>query len=208
MRIGIVGTGNMGAGLARHLARLGHEVVIANSRGPGSLVALATELGEGVRPDTPAGAVGNAELVFLAIPYFTVGEIARSAAPWGGKVVVDLTNYYPGRDGAELDPGEESSSVLVARQLEGARVVKAFNTIESRRLAGGARPDAAEDERDAIFVAGDDEDAKALVAGLVRDIGFAPVDTGGLGDGGRRQQPGTPVYGAPLTAAQARAALG
>ncbi|HEX8102293.1 MAG TPA: NADPH-dependent F420 reductase [Solirubrobacteraceae bacterium] len=207
MQIAIVGAGKVGAAIAGHLARLGHEVVLANSRGPESLAALAAELGPPARADTVEGAVRDAELVVLSVPYKAVDEIARAAAPWDGKIVIDATNYYAGRDGAELDPGEESSSALVAGKLAGARVVKAFNTLYAESTATEGRPDAPEDDRLAVLLAGDDEDAKATVAGLVRDMGFAPVDHGSLREGGRAQEPGTPLYGAQLTGAETRAAL-
>ena len=109
----------------------------------------------------------------------------------------------PQRDGEQHDPQGQSTS-HVARAFPAARVVKAFNRIHYRRLERDARP--VGDDRLAIPVAGDDPEAKATVAGLVREIGFAPVDTGSLADS-RRQEPGSPVYNEPLTAAQAKEAL-
>jgi hypothetical protein len=119
--------------------------------------------------------------------------------------VVDANNYYPARDGsiAELDDDSTTSSELLAAHIPASKVVKAFNTMHYRPLAGEGRPDAPRDERLAIFLAGDDEDAKRTVAGLIDELGFAPVDTGGLADGGRRQQPGAPVYNAPMKAPDA-----
>jgi len=95
-----------------------------------------------------------------------------------------------------------TSSEYVAEQLPGARVVKAFNTMYWETLRDAAGREGA--DRLAVFVAGDDAEAKALVAGLVEDVGFVPVDTGGLVDGGRRQQPGTPLYDRPMTETEAR----
>lgn len=117
-----------------------------------------------------------------------------------------MTNYYRQRDGAGADPGGRGSSEVVAALVPGARVVKAFNTIWSERLlreGGPAGPD-----RLAVFYAGDDDDAKRTVAGLIAQAGFAPVDTGSLQDGGRRQQPGSDVYDVPMTEAEARERLG
>jgi predicted dinucleotide-binding enzyme len=91
--------------------------------------------------------------------------------------------------------------------LPGAHLVKAFNTLFARDLASSGRPDLPVDERTAILLAGDDPQAKELVSRLVEEIGFAPVDTGGLRDGGRLQQPGSPLYARRLTGAEARAAL-
>jgi 8-hydroxy-5-deazaflavin:NADPH oxidoreductase len=203
MKIGIVGSGRMGRAIAGHLSRAGHVVRLSNSRGPGSLDEIAGDAG--ATPATIADAVASSEVVFLAIPYKAVDQVAASGAPWDGKLVVDLTNYYEGRDGAELDPGDESSSVLVARRLLGARVVKAFNTILWSRLEEESRP--AGPERLAIFLAGDDAGANAVVAGLIDDAGFAAVETGSLAAGGRRQQPGSAIYNVPLTAAEAEALL-
>lgn len=206
MDIGIIGAGKMGRALAGNLARVGHQVMLSNSRGPDTLSGVVAELGDGVRAGTTREAVAFGEIVFLAIPYFAVEETARDSGPWDGKLVVDLTNYYAGRDGKELDPGDESSSVIVASHLPGARVVKAFNTILWSLLKDEARPPGP--DQLAIVVAGDDEDAVRTVEGLIREIGFIPVRTGSLRDG-RRQEPGAAVYTTrPLTAAEAEALLG
>lgn len=205
MRIAIIGAGSMGQALARHLARLGHEVALSNSRGPESLGSLVDDLGPGVSAAEAKAAVAPAEVVFVAIPYKAVEETLPAAGPYDGKVVVDLTNYFPPRDGVQLDPKAEASTAVVARHLAGARVVKAFNTIWSKRLEDDARP--AGPDQLAIPVAGDDPEAVALVAGLVRDMGFAPVQSGPLRDS-KRQEPGSPVYNEPITAEEARERLG
>ena len=124
-----------------------------------------------------------------------------------GKIVVDAMNYYRQRDG-QLPLDGLTSSELVARHLAGARVVKAFNTMYFQTLASEGNPSAPVDERLALFLAGDDAAAKAVVARLIEEIGFAPIDTGTLHEGGRRQQPGSDIYNTPLTGAEARAALG
>ena len=123
--------------------------------------------------------------------------------------MIDANNYYPQRDGqiAELESGETTSSELLARHLNGARIVKAFNTMNFRPLGSEGRPNAPHAERLAIYLAGDDDRAKEIVAGLIDEIGFAPVDTGNLHEGGARQQPGTPIYNNPMTAEEAEAAL-
>jgi predicted dinucleotide-binding enzyme len=118
-------------------------------------------------------------------------------------------NYYPGRDGAiaELDSGEITSSELVARHLDSARIVKAFNTLQSVSLAEEGTH-AGNPSRLVLFVAGDDTEANRIVADLIDEIGFDAVITGSLADGGRLQQPGSPVYGAEVTIAEAAEALG
>lgn len=203
MRIGIIGSGNIGGTLARRLAALGHDVAVANSRGPGSLADLAAETG--ARAATVQEAAEGAELVVLAVPLWAVAELP--AEPLAGRVVVDANNYYPGRDGT-IEPVESGtpSSRWTAERFAGAAVVKAFNTIPARRLLEAGRP-AGDPGRLALPVAGDDEAAKRTVMALVDELGFDPVDGGGLDDS-RRQEPGTPVYATDLDAEGVRAALG
>ena len=200
MRIGIIGSGNIGGTLTRRLSALGHDVTVANTRGPDSLADLASETG--ATPATPQEAVAGAELVMIAVPLRAVPELPDL----DGKLVVDANNYYPGRDGQiEAIEGGAASSRWVADQLPGARVVKAFNTIQWSHLLERGRP-AGEPGRIALPVAGDDADAKATVMALVESLGFDAVDGGDLDDS-RRQEPGTAVYGADLDADRTRAAL-
>jgi 8-hydroxy-5-deazaflavin:NADPH oxidoreductase len=123
--------------------------------------------------------------------------------------VIDTGNYYPARDGNidVLDSDETTSTELLGEGLPGARLVKAFNTMNYVPLGNEGRPGQPRAERLAIFLAGDDPGAKDVVAGLIDELGFAPVDTGSLAEGGRRQQPGAPVYNNPLRAEEAEAAL-
>jgi 8-hydroxy-5-deazaflavin:NADPH oxidoreductase len=205
MRIGIIGSGRIGATVAKLLTRAGHEVAIANSRGPHTLAATAEQTG--ARPVTVEEAAAWGDVVVVAIPLHAIGSLPSGA--FAGKVVIDANNYYPGRDGAieRIDAGETTSSELLAEHLAGARVVKAFNTMYFETLGQEGRPRAPRDERLVLFVAGDDEDAKRRASALIEEIGFAPVDTGPLGEGGRRQQPGEPIYNAPMTAPEAERAL-
>jgi predicted dinucleotide-binding enzyme len=124
-------------------------------------------------------------------------------------VVVDTTNYYPRRGGAfaELDRDGATSTELLARQLPGAPVVKAFNTVYWERLRDQGRPRSVTD-RLAVPLAGDDAEAKRIVAGLIGELGFDPVDTGRLAAGGRLQQPGGAAYNVVLTGEQLRQRLG
>jgi predicted dinucleotide-binding enzyme len=204
MDIGIIGAGNIGATAARLLVRAGHRIAIANSRDPETLAPLVAELGDGARAATVEEAADFGDVVLEAVPFGRLRELPADRL--AGKVVIDAANFYPRRDG-ELDLGGRTHSEVVAEHLRGARVVKAFNTIYFRRLAEGGRPEAPLGERLAIFLASDDEEAKRVVAGLIEEIGFAPVDTGGLREGGRRQEPGSDIYNQPLTGAEAREAL-
>jgi predicted dinucleotide-binding enzyme len=204
MRIGIVGSGNIGATAARLFAAAGHEVAVANSRGPETLAGLVDELGHRARAETVESAAEFGEVVLVAIPFVSYTDLP--AAQLTGKIVIDAGNYYPSRDGhyPALDADETTSSELLAEQLPDARVVKAFNTLYWEHLRDNGAP-AAGAERRALFLAGDDQDAKDRVVALIEDIGYAPVDAGSLAVGGRSLQPGGPLSGVLLTEAEATA---
>lgn len=204
MRIGVIGAGNIGGTAARLFADAGHEVVISNSRGPET---LRTEEGDGIRAGTVEEAAEFGEVVLVAIPF---GE--RETLPvdeLSDTTVIDAMNYYPGRDGkiAELEDDSTTSSELLARHLDSSRIVKAFNTMEAGTLEEDGRR-SGDHRRLVLFVASDDELAKRTVMELIDEVGFDPVDTGELADGGRVQQPGSSIYGAELTNPEAREALG
>ncbi|HEX7745692.1 MAG TPA: NADPH-dependent F420 reductase [Micromonosporaceae bacterium] len=202
MRIGIVGAGMVGGSLAALLGARGHDVRLSNSRGPQTLRDQVAVLPATVRAATVEEAARGGEVVVVAIPLHRFTELPAEA--FAGKIVIDTGNYYPQRDGVlpPLESGQATSSELVAGHLTGARIVKAFNTIYFQNLRDDGRPDAPDEERVAIPLAGDDPEAKDVVAGLIREIGFAPVDTGTLAEG-RRQEPGTPVYGQVVGPAEA-----
>jgi predicted dinucleotide-binding enzyme len=207
MRIGIIGSGNIGAAAARLFVEAGHELAIANSRGPESLTDLVDSLGERAQAATAQDAAAFGDLVLVAIPFGRYPELPSE--PLDGTTVIDATNYYSQRDGRfpELDDDGTTSSELLAAHLPGARVVKAFNTMYWKTLGDAGKPDGG-DDRLALFIAGDDQDAKELVSRLVEEIGFTPVDTGSLAEGGRLQQPGSPIYAKDLPAHEAKKALG
>jgi 8-hydroxy-5-deazaflavin:NADPH oxidoreductase len=205
MRIGIIGSGNVGGTLARLLAGAGHEVVLANSRGPESLAGLVAEIGLAATATTLSGSAEAGEVVVVAIPFFRYTDLP--AAELAGRIVVDATNYYGGRDGSfpDIEAGQTGSSELLAAVLPGARLVKAFNTIHFRHLAGDGVPTGTPGRR-AIPIAGDDAQAKATVAALIDQIGFDAYDAGSLA-AGRRFDPGTPLFNVALTSDEVAAAL-
>ena len=205
MMIGIVGSGRIGGTVARLFVRAGHEVALSNSRGSASLTKLAASLGPKVRAATVEEAIRFGEVVFLALPWIRRGTLSAFARLCAGRIVVDATNPYSAT-GQVVDLGDTTSSEEVARILPGARVVKAFNTMYYVTLGRGSKP--SKEGRLVLFVAGDDRDAKKVVSQLIEEIGFAPMDTGGLREGGRRQQPGTSIYARDLTLPQAEALLG
>jgi predicted dinucleotide-binding enzyme len=204
MKIGVIGAGMIGATAARLFVKAGHDVAISNSRGPASLAELEAELKPRGRAATALDAARFGEIVLLAVPWRNP-EALPPAGEVAGKIVIDAMNPY-GKDGSVTDLGQSTSSEETRKRLPGARLVKAFNTIWFRHLAERGRPDLPVGERHAIFVAGDDEDAKRVVTRLIEEIGFGAVDTGSLAVGGQRQQPNTPLYNKVMTVEQARRA--
>jgi predicted dinucleotide-binding enzyme len=206
MRIGIIGAGNIGGTLARRLTALGHEVSIANSRGPQSLKALAEETG--AKPVTVPEAARAGDVVIVTIPEKSITELPADLFDGVPEnvAVVDTGNYYPRqRDGLipEIEGGTTESR-WVSNRLRRS-VVKAFNNIFARSLGERGKPKGAKG-RIALPVAGDDARAKQTVMRLIDELGFDPVDAGSL-DESWRQQPGTPVYTKDFDAERLRRGL-
>lgn len=206
MQTGIIGSGNIGSAVACRLVALGHEVVMANSRGPASLADKAETIG--IVPGTLQDAVRAADFILLAIPEFAVARLPAglfaTCAP--DVVVLDAGNYYPGlRDGqiAAIDQGT-ADSMWVAETI-GHPVLKMFNTIHANRIVESGLP-AGTPGRICLPVAGDDPAAKAKAISLAEAMGFDGLDAGPLAESWR-QQPGTPVYCQHLGLVEARAAL-
>jgi predicted dinucleotide-binding enzyme len=206
VRIGFLGAGHIGGTLARLFTRAGHDVAVSNSRGPLTLADLVADLGERGRAATTEEAVSFGEVLVVAVPFGRYRELPAGGV--AGKVVIDTNNYYSGRDGnfEELDDGRTTSSELLQEHLAGARVVKAFNSIQWQRLLDDGRPEG-DPSRIGIPISGDDEEAKRTVAGLIDQIGFDAVDAGALGEGGRKHQPGATAYGANLRTSELRELL-
>ncbi len=195
MKIGIIGAGNIGGNLTRRLTALGHDVSVANSRGPETLTDLAEETG--ATPVTVAEAARGAEIVVVTIPFGKVPDLPSGLfdAAAEGFAVIDTGNYYPQqRDGRIAGVEDEglTESRWTERQL-GHSVIKAFNGTYAQDILDRHRP-AGDPQRMALPVAGDDEAAKKTVRALIEQLGFDTVDAGGLDDSWR-QQPDTPVYG-------------
>jgi 8-hydroxy-5-deazaflavin:NADPH oxidoreductase len=206
MNIGIIGAGHVGGTLAKHFTAAGHNVAVANSRGPDTLRRLESQLGEHGRAVSAEQAAAFGDVVVVSIPFGRYAELP--VAGTAGKTVIDTSNYYPERDGhiAALDNGSTTSSELLQQHLPQARVVKAFNAMRWDHLRDYGRSGGAL-TRYGIAVSGDDPKAKQDVEDLVEQLGFEPVDAGDLAHGGRKHQPGTPVFIADLTAADLHAQL-
>ncbi|MFL5403663.1 MAG: NADPH-dependent F420 reductase [Gemmatimonadales bacterium] len=206
MRIGIIGAGQIGGTLARRLTALGHDVSIANSRGPATLAALAKETG--AKPVTVDQAARAGDVVIVSIPVKNVTRLPPKLFDGVSDevVVVDTGNYYPQQRDGRIDPIEKGTteSRWVSDRL-GRPVVKAFNNIYARHLLERGKPKGAAG-RIALPVAGDDTRAKDVVIRLLDQLGFDGVDAGSL-DESWRQQPGTPVYGTDFDVAGVRNGL-
>jgi predicted dinucleotide-binding enzyme len=201
MRIGIIGAGRIGANAARLFAKAGHELLVSYSRDEAKLAQLADELGG--RAGSPRDAVEFGEVVLFSVPWRLVDDVLAQAGPLDGKIVIDTTNQF-GRDGWE-DLGGRTAAQVNAARMPGARYTKAFNTLTSgfqAEAAGRTGPD-----RVVIFLCGDDEEAKGVVAGLIDDAGFTPVDMGGTADAAPMEAPRRPgaVYGEEVHEEEARA---
>ena len=202
---GIIGAGNIGSQVARAVTAHGHQVVIANSRGPQTLTDLVTELGPGARAATVTEAAEAGDVVVVTIPLKAIEDVP--AAPLAGKILIDTNNYYWERDGhiAELDEGRTTTSEIVQRHFAGARVVKAFNHILAAEITTDGQP-AGTPGRRALVVSGDDPEATAFVTRLYDEIGYDAVHVGPLAESWRieRDRPG---YGVRMTADELKDAL-
>ncbi|MGW3148590.1 NADPH-dependent F420 reductase [Streptomyces sp. NPDC001177] len=195
MKIGIIGAGNIGGNLTRRLTTLGHDVSVANSRGPHTLTGLAEETG--ATPVPVEEAARGAQVVVVTVPLKAVPNLPSGLLDGAaeGVAVIDTGNYYPQqRDGRIA--GIEDEGLTESRWSErhiGHSVIKAFNGTYAQDILERPRP-AGDPDRLALPVAGDDEAAKRVVRDLIDELGFDTVDAGGIDDSWR-QQPGTPVYG-------------
>lgn len=193
--VGFIGSGNIGATVARLAVAAGYGVVVSNSRGPETLAGLVTELGPHARAATAAEAAEAGEFVVVSVPFKAHRDLPVEQL--AGKVVLDTNNYYPQRDGrfAELDEGTTTSAELEQRHLGTARLVKVFNNIHFRHLAALARP-AGTADRTALPVASDDAEATKIATAFLDAIGYDTVEVGPLSESWRFE-PDTPVYGNP-----------
>ena len=193
--VGFIGSGSIGGTVARLAVAAGYDVVVSNSRGPQTLVALVDELGPHARAATPDEAAKAADIVVVSVPFHAHRQLP--VAQLAGKVVLDTDNYYAERDGhePELEEGRLTSAEMEQRHLGTARVVKVFNNIFFRHLASLPRPAGAAD-RTALTIAGDDAGAKDTAAAFLDAIGYDAVDIGPLAESWR-VQPGQPAYGPP-----------
>jgi predicted dinucleotide-binding enzyme len=200
MNIGIIGSGNIGAPLGRLWAKAGHRVLFA-SRHPERLASLVERAGPTALAGSAREAAEFGEVILEAVPFGNIPELPADLL--SGKPVLSAANYYPERDG-EIDLGGLTQSEWIARQLPGARLVKAFNMMQAKVMEalanGGGQPGLA------IFFAGDDDEANRIAASLIAEARFTPIELGSLRSGALFQTDG-PLYNTQFTAEEARAAL-
>lgn len=205
MKIGIIGSGNIGGTLGRHWAKAGHEVMFS-SRNPEQLQSMAAEAG--AKTGTVEETAAFADVIMLAIPFGKVPEVAKQVGRLEGKILIDATNPYPQRDGdvaqQVIDDESQTATGFVASQFPGTQTVKAFNSIYFKVLAEQAFLEGA--DRIAVQICGDDPQAKQTVKHLIEEIGFAPQDLGNLSSG-RLFEPDAPLYNKNLKISEAETLL-
>ena len=176
MSFGTIGAGEVAQTIARRAIDAGHHVILSNSRGPESLTDIVTQLGAGASAGTVAEAAG-ADIVLLAVKWDQVPEAVQGVSDWSGRIVIDAANQWDTVRNAPLDLGDQTGTERNAALMPGARVVKAFNTLNMRLVAQNPS------SRLVVFLAGDDADAKSTVSTFANSMEFAPVDIGGEHEG-------------------------
>lgn len=202
MRIGIVGAGRIGGGIARQLGAAGHAIMLSFSRDPAALDRLAAEIGRNVGAGSASEAAGFGEVVVVSVPWSVLPVALQQAGSLAGKIVIDTTNQF----GAPPLPAEgETAAHFNAHRMAGARYTKSFNTLTADFQAHAAKRTGA--ERVVQWLCGDDADVKQVVAGLISDAGFVPVDLGATATCAVMEMPRRPgaVYGEEYRAADAQA---
>lgn len=192
MKVGIIGAGRIGGGVAGQLAGAGHEVLLSFRRDQAALDALAAEIGRAATTGTPADAVAFGDVVVIAVPWSALPAALEQAGPLTGKIVIDTTNQY----GAPPLPADgQTAASFNAARMTGARYTKSFNTLTSAFQAEAAGRGGT--ERVVQWLSGDDVGAKEVVARLIQDAGFAPADLGGTAGCAVMEAPRRPgaVYG-------------
>jgi hypothetical protein len=193
MKIGIIGSGNIGGTVGKLLAQAGHEVMFSFSRSQDKLDQLAADAGPNARAGTPAEAVAFGQVIVFSPPFRMLDNVLDVTGSLADKIVIDTTNPF-GENFEVVKGDDDSAAEELARRCPGARVVKAFNHLHMTVIQEQHHAE----NRVVAFIAGDDEDAKTIVAGLVEDVGFSPHDLGDLTQA-RRTEPGGPLFNTTMT---------
>jgi 8-hydroxy-5-deazaflavin:NADPH oxidoreductase len=205
VRVGIIGAGHIGGNIAQFLGAAGHEVIVSFSREPGSLDRLAAEIGPRASADTAAAAVSAGQVVVISVPWPLIDEALGQAGPLTGKVIIDTCNQFGA--GAERIPAGQTAAQFNRARMPGARYTKSFNTLTAAFQRSAAARNG--DGRVVQWLCGDDAEAKTVVAGLITDAGFVPVDLGGTADAAVMEAPRRPgaVYGEEYREREAQAVV-
>lgn len=203
MKIGIIGAGFVGRTIAALAVKMGHQVMLSNSRGPQTLFSFRSMIG--CQAGTVAEAIQFGDIVVIAVPLTAVDQLPTALL--AGKQVLDAVNYYPERDGQVdvLDSAQTTTSELLASHLPGAHITKAFNAIQMIHLESDGLPAGAPNRR-ALPLAGNNVEGKRIASELYDTFGFDAVDVGALAEGWRFER-GTPAYCVRMTTAELLAAL-
>jgi 8-hydroxy-5-deazaflavin:NADPH oxidoreductase len=183
--IGIIGSGNIGRGLATHLAKTAYKVLITNSRGADSLQQLVASIGGSLQAAELTETIEQSDVLFIAVPWAAVPDLTEKIANYSGKILVDTTNPV-----ASLNPfsfvniGNQTSGEHNAALFPNQHLVKAFNTLAAATLE---HPSSKSNKPLVVFISGDNSEAKKTVATIIKEMGFAPIDIGSLKEGGKLQ---------------------
>lgn len=204
MKIGFIGSGNIGGAIGELMARAGHEVFFS-SRNPDNLKPLVARVGAKARAGTPKEAIAFADVVFLGVPYSSMQQIGQDyAGALKGKIVLDAGNPNVRRDGPVAEPAvAKGAGVATAEHLPGARIVRAFNQLNFKVFLSEAHRAG---EKVAVPLAGDDKEALTVASRLVTDAGFEPLVVGPLA-AGKSFDSSQPIFLKAMTARELKAAL-
>jgi 8-hydroxy-5-deazaflavin:NADPH oxidoreductase len=193
MKIAVIGVGHIGENCARQFSRVGHEVMLTYSRDPHRLQRLAEELGNDAKATDLSDALSSADVVVLSVPWSQIDEVMHLVGSFEQRIVIDTTNQFG--PGGLIDLHGQTAARYNADRLTGARYTKSFNTLTSAfQVAVVQRP---ANERVVQWVCGDDTEAKGAVSALLSEIGYEPIDIGGIDQGSVMEAPRRPgaVYG-------------
>ena len=205
MKIGIIGAGHIGGNCARQFARVGHQVLLSYSRDTQSLRNLAADIGQGAIATTPAAALHDTDLAVVSVPWSMIDDVITQVGSFHDRIVIDTTNQFAPSGTIDLDG--RTAARHNADRLVGARYTKSFNTLTAGfQAAAAGRTD---DDRVVQWVCGDDTAAKELVMSLIDEIGYLPIDLGGLDDAAVMEAPRRhgSVYGEEYRRAAAEAVV-
>lgn len=204
VKIGIVGSGRIGGGIARQLGQARHEIKLSFSRDEARLARLAAEIGPNASVGSPAGAVAFGQVVVISVPWSELPNALSQAGSLEGKIVVDTTNQF---GSPPLPAAGETAAHFNACRMSGARYTKSFNTLTSGFQASAAGRGG--EEQVVQWLCGDDAEAKRVIAGLIEDAGFIPVVVGGTSDCAVMEPPrrAGAVYGEEYRLADAKLVL-